>query len=65
MKQLGNADAVRNKNVDAELELLCIDLMRIRDKASALGLDLLVYLTGMCVDEVRDRIGTNPINFDT
>lgn len=40
-------------DVDAELRAMWGELNRVREQASALGFEMLVYLLGMCIDEVE------------
>lgn len=65
MQKIGDGGTGPIKNIDAELGEMCIELMRVREKAKQLDLDLVVYLAGMCIDEVREHIGGSRTNFDT
>lgn len=57
MKKADDGKVFALNNIDAELEQMCIELMRVKEKATELRLDLLVYLADMCIDEVREQIG--------
>lgn len=45
-----------DRDVDAELRTMWVELMRVREQAAALGFEMLVYLVGMCIEEVRLKI---------
>ena len=47
---------MNDRDVDAELRSMWIELMRVREQASELGFEMLVYLISMCIDEVRLEI---------
>lgn len=47
---------MHDQDVDAELRTMLIELMRVREQASALGFEMLVYLVGMCIEELRLEI---------
>lgn len=47
---------MHDQDVDAELSAMWIALIRVREQASALGFEMLLYLVSMCIDEVRLEI---------
>ncbi len=45
-----------DKDVDAELWTMWVELIRVREQAAAFDFGVLVYLVSMCIDEVRLEI---------